>query len=205
MWSNDLAYLTGLFAADGCLVNDGRHLNMTSKDTEIIDIVRNIIKIKSEPSVKIGGYGTSAYHLSFSNVSLYDFFIEAGLTPKKSLTILEVKIPKEYYFDFLRGYFDGDGTVYGYWDKRWKSSFMYYVNFCSGSKVFLEWIQATNVLYAGTKGIIKKGVRSYILSYAKTDSLNLYRQMYADADAPKLTRKYNKFVAFLELDPYSEK
>lgn len=36
-WSADFAYAIGLLASDGCLYNDERHINFTSKDIEQIN------------------------------------------------------------------------------------------------------------------------------------------------------------------------
>jgi intein/homing endonuclease len=135
-WNTDIAYITGLIASDGCLVNDNRHLNITSKDIEIINNVKNILNIDVKVSLKTSSYGGEAYNLQFSDVALYDFLLDMGLTPAKSFTMSKLGVPDEYYADFLRGYFDGDGTFYGYWDKRWKNSLMYYTEFSSASVNF---------------------------------------------------------------------
>lgn len=205
-WSPELAYIAGLIASDGCLVNNGRHINITSKDIEIINHFRNILEIKSEPRIKIGGFGTAAFNLQFSNVSLYDFFLACGLTPAKSKTIGPLNIPDIVYPDFLRGYFDGDGTIYGYKDVRWKNSYMYYVGYISASTVFLEWLQQMNAKLAQTTpGKIKIGTRAYVLNYAKADSQKLFKLMYSNPGIPMLRRKFTKFVAFLQSDPYASK
>ena len=75
---------------------------------------------------------------------VHQFLISIGLTSAKSKTIPKLKIPKEYYVDFLRGCFDGDGSFYSYFDPRWKSSFMFYISFTSASKSFIDWIRKEN-------------------------------------------------------------
>lgn len=198
IWNPDLAYIAGLFASDGCLANNGRHLIMTSKDKEIINHTMRILEIKAQPRVKVGAFGTVAYHLQFSNVALYDFFLASGITPAKSKTMGTMKIPDEYYADFLRGYFDGDGTSYGYMDKRWKSSFMFYVGFTSASRNFLTYLQATNTALIGTtSGSIRAGTRVDNLVYAKADSLKLAAFMYYGSGVPHLARKKAKLDGFI--------
>lgn len=205
-WNPELAYLVGLFASDGCLINNGRHLNITSKDIEIIDHVQNILSMNVKVATKSGQFHTFAYHLQFSNVAFYDFLLAACLTPAKSKTIGALKIPHYYYGDFLRGYIDGDGTVYGFWDKRWKNSFMYYCEFISASPVFLKWLQQMNSNLFGTgDGNIRSGARANILGYAKKDSRKLFSYMYYSVNLPKLSRKHLKFVDFINIDPYANK
>lgn len=202
-WNNDISYLTGLIAADGCLINNRRHLNLTSKDKELINLTQSILNMNVKVAIKKSGYGSVGYHLQFSNVSLYDFFLSAGLTPAKSLTIGKISVPDKYYADFLRGYFDGDGSVHGFWDTRWINSLMYYTEFASASNEFLSWLRSQNSrLVKTSEGRIKHSRGANAASYAKADSRLLFKFMYYDTKVPMLTRKYIKFVQFLETDPY---
>jgi len=134
----------GLIASDGCLSKDCRHIALVSKDKEIIDHSQKILDAHHKVTTKMGGFQTEAFQLQFSDVALYDFLLAAGLTPAKSKTIPALDVPDAYYPDFLRGYFDGDGTVYGYRDIRWKNSYMYYSAFTGASPSFLDWLRAQN-------------------------------------------------------------
>jgi len=200
-WNTDIAYVAGLVASDGCLSNNGRHLNITSNDTEILECVIRLLKLRVKISQKKNGFGGYGNYIQFGDVALYDFLINAGITPSKSKTILKVEVPDRFYSDFLRGLFDGDGTTYGYWDRRWRSSFMYYTELTSASRNFLEWVHLTNKRLIGVKGgKIKPGIRAMKLSYAKRDSQKLFNYMYYAVDLPALNRKRVKFVNFLETD-----
>ncbi len=201
-WTPEVAYITGIFASDGCLLNNGRHLNITSRDTEILELAIKTLGIRAKIGTKKNGFGGTGSYIQFSDVSLYDFLLKAGLTPAKSKTIAKVDVPDDLFGDFLRGLFDGDGTVYGYWDRRWRSSFMYYVEFTSASNTFLEWLQAKNKELIGIKGgKIKPGVRALKLSYSKCDSQILFSYMYYKNCPPSLSRKRKKFTEFLNIDP----
>ncbi len=205
-WNPKIAYLAGVFASDGCLSNNGRHLNVTSKDLEMLENIREILDLKVKIMTKANGYGGFGNYVQFGDVALYDFLMTAGITPAKSKTISKVDVPDKFYGDFLRGVFDGDGTIYGYWDPRWRSSLMYYTGFISASKKFLEWLRITNQRLADTSlGQMKLGTRADVLAYAKTDSRKLFNLMYKDIQAPGLSRKRTKFIDFIELDPYSDK
>jgi hypothetical protein len=146
IWSSQIAYAVGLMASDGCLQQSGRHLDFTSKDLEQIENLKNCLGI----AVPIGTKRRTAdeskgilYRVQWSDVTLYKFFHSIGLTPKKSLTIGALQIPDKYFFDFLRGSFDGDGCFYSYFDPRWKHSFMYYLTFCSASHAHVLWLRAS--------------------------------------------------------------
>lgn len=202
-WTPSIAYLLGIVASDGCLINNGRHINVTSKDPEVIAIVKEILNLHCKSRTKRSGYGGIAFHLQFSDVALYDFLLNTGLTPAKSKTMGELAVPDDLYGHFLRGYFDGDGCIYGFWDVRWKNSLMYYTEFASASPDFLAWMQAKNSELAGVSaGRVKPSTRVMSLSYAKADSKKLYKLMYPEQKLPSLERKKQRFIDLLAADPY---
>lgn len=159
-------------------------------------------RINNIISQKTSGFTNkkNIYHVQFGSVVFYRWLIKIGLMPNKSLVIRLVKVPDKFFFDFLRGYFDGDGTIYSYFDKRWKNSFMFYTGFVSGSKQFLEWV--SNKIYNLTEyeANIKKCPRSYKIEYAKNATLHLIKKMYHHDDIPKLKRKYVKIIRILEIN-----
>ena len=110
-----------------------------------------------------------------------------------------MKIPKKYFFDFLRGHLDGDGTFYSYWDKRWKSSFMFYTEFISASKKHIYWLRGEIDDLLHIKGHVTKSKNNvcYQLKYAKKDSLKLLNKVYYDKDIVCLSRKYLKIKRVL--------
>ena len=193
-------------ASDGSLSKDKRHLNFTSNDTELLEIIIELLELRTSIKSKSNSYGGVGYYVQFGDVALYDFLYNAGIRPAKSLSIKQVLVPDAFYCDFLRGYFDDDGTIYGFWVIRWVNSLMYYTEYSSASLDFIDWLHSQNIRLAFVKkGRIKPGARALSLSYAKADSRNLFEFMYYDTAKPKLKRKYDKFIAFLELDPYSIK
>jgi len=98
----------------------------------------------------------------------------------KSKIIGEVKVPKKYLFDFLRGHLDGDGYTFSYWDPRWKSSFMFYLGFCSASQKHILWLQNVIKKELSITGHITKAKKSscYQLKYAQKESFKLLKRIY---------------------------
>jgi hypothetical protein len=185
--------------SDGCLQKDGRHLDLTSVDQDQLVNFCGAFGRDLTISIKQNDSKRQAYRVQFSDVAFYDFLVEAGLMPAKSHILATLNIPREYYPDFLRGLFDGDGTTYGYMDKRWKSSFMFYLSFAAASRPFLDYIQMMNNTYAGTvKGAIRSSTRVYSLAYAKSDSLKLVKFMYYRDGLPYLARKKEKLDRFIK-------
>ena len=112
--------------------------------------------------------------------------------PNKSKIIGVLKIPKKYFFDFLRGLCDGDGYFYSYRDKRWKNSFMFYLGFCSASKKFLKWLQELLFEYIEVKGNLKIRKDICELRFAKKEGLKIIKKMYYSSNVKCLARKKNK-------------
>lgn len=200
-WSSSIAYSVGLMASDGCLQNDGRHLDLTSKDIQQLMNFSKALGRELPVSNKNNGAGKEAFRMQFSDVGYYDFLMTVGLTPAKSKTIPALTIPDEFYPHFLRGLFDGDGSTYAYFDPRWPSSFLYYVVFISASMDFLLYLSGTNQRLFGIKGrSIRKSTRVYTLAYGKSDSLILYGHMYRNCENLYLERKKNKLESFINQD-----
>lgn len=195
-WSADFAYAVGLMASDGNLRGDGLHFTLVSKDIEQIENIRKCFEI----TAKIGRHPSSRknskdiyYRVQWGDVVLYDYLMSIGLTPNKSLTIGALNIPEEYFFDYLRGSFDGDGCFYSYFDPRWKSSFMFYLSLASASFAHLEWVQETLYEAIRCSGRITrhkgKNHPLYQLRFAKKESTQLLAQMYPDRNVTCLSRK----------------
>lgn len=140
------------------------------------------------------------YVIQFGDVNFYRFLISIGLMPNKSKIIAQLKIPSEYFFDFLRGHFDGDGYCYSYWDKRWKSSFMFYVGFISASKEHIFWLrnEIKNALHI--EGHLTNGKRVIQLKYAKKQAKIIISKIYYRKNLPFLSRKYKKLEKILETE-----
>lgn len=200
-WSPKLAYVVGLITTDGCLYSDGRHIDFTSKDIQLIATFKKCLKLKNKIGLKSNGYSNKPYyHVQFGDVILYRWLLIIGLTPHKNKTIGKLKIPDKYFFDFLRGCFDGDGSCYSYWDPRWASSFMFYINFNSGSLSFLEWIRTKLKKSLKINGHIKFGAGAWRLNYAKAESKKIISKIYYRKDVPCLKRKYEKLKKILRVD-----
>jgi hypothetical protein len=192
-WSAKLAYACGLMASDGCIQSNGRHLNFTSKDLDQIETFKQCMGLENTIHRKHNGSGTESLQVQWSDVTLYKWFIKIGITPRKTFTIGEIKVPDQYVFDFLRGEFDGDGTSHAYWDTRWRSSVSLYISFVCASRSHLEWLNAKILQLSNTNGLIRqygKGIPYLIFSKAKARVL--YEHMYYTPVIPYLRRKKEK-------------
>lgn len=190
--------------SDGSLSINGRHITFTSKDREQLENFTEALGIQS---ISVGhtkytdecGDGNTT-RVQFGDVLFYNFLLDIGLMPNKSKIIGQVEVPEEYFFDFLRGSFDGDGCTHSYFDPRWKSSFMFYTIFASASLEHIDWVRSEIEKRLGIKGhVTGKGLSrtAYQLKYAKSDSLKLLPKMYYSDELLCLKRKRLKIDRML--------
>ena len=208
-WCSNLAYAIGLIATDGCLSGDGLLIDLTSKDREQLENYSKCLGVDFKIGIKWANKGKEYFRIQFKNRIFYDFLLSIGLTSKKSLTMGKLTIPEEYFFDFLRGCFDGDGCSYSYWDPRWKSSFMFYITFASGSKKFIEWLQEEvykNIKVKSHITVSHNKINPYYqLKYAKKSGLEIMKKMYYNPNVVCLSRKLKKIKKALEIDKEQQK
>ena len=101
-----------------------------------------------------------------------------------------LKIPDIFFFDFLRGHLDGDGSIKKYFDPIYPKSQRLYVIFISASLPHLVWIRETVKNLINIEGPLRKGSRVHILTYSKFNSIDLLQHLYHSSDVPCLERKF---------------
>lgn len=201
-WSSKFAYAIGLLATDGCLSKDGRHIDLTSKDIEQLNNFLLCTGLKNKIGQKVSGYGgKKVSRIQFGDIEFYRFLLEIGLTPAKSRTLGALQIPNDFFFDFLRGSFDCDGSFYSYFDPRWKASFMFYTAFVSASLTHIQWLRDKIESLVGVRGHVSRDGNkvTYQLKYAKRDSQAILKKMYYNYDVICLKRKRLKIEKALNI------
>jgi hypothetical protein len=93
-WSPSVAYCVGLITTDGCLSGDGRHIEFSSKDLELVKHMQHCLGQNNRIGSKSRGHGPSRYfRIQLGNVKLYRWLCSIGLSPRKSLTLGALDIP----------------------------------------------------------------------------------------------------------------
>lgn len=198
-WSNRFAYAVGLITTDGNLSSDGRHIVFTSKDKEMVDNFLQALSLKKHIGRKGSGSttGKKYFVVQLGDVRFYNFLCSIGLSTNKSKTLGEIRVPSKYFLDFLRGHFDGDGSFYSYYDRRWKSSLMFYTTFVSASRRHIMWLRKEITERLGVKGHITVS-SVYQLKYAKAETIKVVKGLYKK-DCLCLGRKYTKIMSVLSV------
>lgn len=199
-----LSYVIGLITSDGNLSKDARHINFTSKDLELVIYFKQYLKVDNKINKKSrSSIGEKKYYfIQIGDINFYRFLTKIGLKPNKSKNLKNINVSRKYFFDFLRGVFDGDGGIISFFDKRWENSFMFYLVFSSASPNFINWLRKNIELLASIKGHISKakGISTVQLKYGKKESMVLIRKMYYRKNLPFLERKYSKIKKIIDTE-----
>jgi len=185
-------------------------MSLTTKDKEQAINFKRALGIK----VKIGRKASGSlkekkyFHVQFGDVKFYKFLLAIGFTQAKSKTLGAIKVPNRYFFDFLRGNFDGDGSFYSYWDPRWRSSHMFYFEFVSASARYIEWLREKIKKRLNINGHVTNigGNRdTQQLKYAKKEALEVIRKIYYNREVVCLSRKRKKIERALKIEGEQQK
>lgn len=201
-WSSDMAYVLGFWFTDGYIyLPERQNKHQQSTKRYIFGITQCELYILENISVKMQSsypIHTEPYH-NKERIS-YRFFIESrtlvedlmllGGRERKSLTMVFPQVPAEYLPDFVRGLWDGDGSIF-----RCKTGKIV-ASLTSGSKLFLE--SLLSVLTSNIpnfRGHIYRNKRrksAYILSCGLDSSRRLRDFMYTQ-NSLFLKRKRDTF------------
>ena len=183
-WSSNMAYILGLWFADGCIYR-GRMFDITlhTKDKYILKKIAQELQYEGQLYDYVD---RQAARINFSCIVIYNDIVALGGTESKSDKIKFPKIPDDYLPDFIRGYFDGDGSVMRLKGKRLNSAIT------SGSKVFLDDLLK---ILKNKAGIIGGSYdpSSKSLRFGKRDTILLGNYMYKNNPELFLLRKKEKF------------
>ena len=194
-WTEELAYAIGLIATDGNLSPDLRHINLTSKDKDIMLLFRRSLRLKNKVGRKArGGSRDKRYYVfQFGSVQFYSFLISIGLMPAKSKKLNTILIPKTYFWDFLRGCLDGDGNINEYIHPESRHPQLR-IRFSSASLPFLNWkldvIRTLTHIRGGWLSSVPQK-STYTLTFGKSDSKRILKKIYNTGGTLFLKRKFN--------------
>lgn len=199
------AYILGFIYADG-FVGDENHNNIvvSINDLEILEFMANELQFTGDiRRTKKGGFENSkeGYSLNFSSKIMATRLREIGLYPNKSLTMDKLpNIDKALIRHFIRGYFDGDGSIIlshntSYYKANEGIIKYIYPTYCFmilGTESFLNEIKReTKFNYVKLYDTKTEKIKCLKIN-AKKEFDNIFNYLY-DKSTIKLERKYNKW------------
>ncbi len=198
------AYFLGLLYADGYVNNKNFvfEITLNEKDKYLLEKFKKELnysgqlKYRNSFVYKNTNYiSKPSYRLQISSKKLCEDLINLGCITKKSLILkfpTEKQVPKHLIKHFIRGYFDGDGSICNF-NKYKKSTGSIFT--VLGTQEFLK--EYSHYLAEGidtliNSKILKKG-SIYSLSISKKDILLKIKNYFYNGTVVFLNRKLEKF------------
>jgi DNA-binding transcriptional regulator WhiA len=207
--NQEKAYILGLLYADG-YVGDNHFNNIVlgMKDKDIIYKVANLLEYDGEIRLgNKGGFENSGvnYILSISSEKMASDLRKLGLYPNKSTSMVEIpQLDTELYRHFIRGYFDGDGSILHSKTTSYhmvageKKKYEYdKVNFCIlGTNSFI--MQIVNILNLKYYSIRKTKCNEIIeIRVCSNKEIKKLFKYFYDESTIYLERKFVKWQGFM--------
>ena len=188
-WSQELAYVVGFFLADGHMADYSKtrsyNICFSVIDKDIIEKIAKVCGYKY--TVKKYIYGTTImYSINISGRLIWEFFESLGFTHNKTFTTrIPKQIPQELMHHFIRGVFDGDGSVC--FNKTYPQADI------AGFKLFIDDVSKVCTKY----NLIRKYRRSFIIEYNGQKAIDFLNYIYKDSTI-HMDRKYKRYLKALK-------
>ena len=199
------AYWLGFIYADGYLIYNEKSRNyecsiqLQAGDLAALQDLNNRLggihhiefrhrehKILSNPKISI----TDSYTLRIFSKELVQDLMRHNVLPNKTRKTNYPIVKKELFFDFLRGYIDGDGCIY-YNTKRKALA----VHITSAHQEVFRYIKFTLYNdYNISSNIYSETSKKYRIMITGKNAMQLLKYIYKNTTEPLLERKYNKYL-----------
>lgn len=195
--TEEKAYWLGALFADGNVsqkASKSGQIFLTTADKDWVESFMKAIQSTNKPRSEIHSkFKTMVWKAQITSKPMFNDLIKLRCVPAKSLIIELPVLNENLYPHFIRGYFDGDGSVGIYTNLKKHNWRILKSSICSGSELFIK--QLLEKLPVNHKKITYKGV--YNIQFSLGDTLRLYNYMYSNATV-YLSRKKKVFDTYLE-------
>jgi len=211
-WTPNMAYILGFFAADGYITVNKRGAHfwcIQICDKGLLERIKECVGSDHKINVRLRkGNEKDLFRLQIGSKEMCNDLRRLGMMERKTKSLAVPNIPDEFFSDFVRGYFDGDGGVWvGQIHKERNTTNMVIRSvFTSCSGNFLGLLKEKLKMFGVLNGVLRKEKGNYYrLTYSVYGSLNLYDFMYNHKVLRSgllfLDRKKIVFDKFVELQP----
>lgn len=192
-FSKESCYWAGFIMADGCIRKNTLHIKLAIKDKEHLQKFLNSINSNHPIYIK-----KDYVYISISGKwFLQDLKDNFNILPRKTyIAEFPLQLPTEFYSDFIRGYFDGDGCIT-------KTScptinFVGTINILNNLNLFFNNLDIK--LKSGNKSApIQKTKTNNIgsIHYSGKNAQKILNKLYLNTDNKlRLDRKYERYINY---------
>lgn len=203
--TEEKAYCLGFLYADGCnfIKKQTVSMSLQEDDFEILEKIRLCIGSERELEY-IDNSNKHDFGYTYKNqwrLLLFSKHIcmsleKIGMTPSKSLTLTFPNIDKALYRHFIRGYFDGDGSVYQYFvNENNKPVTLTITSTNSFCEKIQEILNDELNIYAGIYDASNHNGITKVLSMSTNSSKIFLDWIYSDATI-YMKRKYDRYIQY---------
>ena len=188
-----MAYLLGFLASDGTIdkKNNRIKIGLSSVDKDFLIMIKKELGYEGDILDYQTSNGFNVSELTFTSQQIKKDLAKYNIVPNKTFTYtFPESLNKKYWIDFIRGYFDGDGSVStaGPHAIRWQ--------ICAANKQVLEKIidffyEEYSIEKVGILVQMKEHPL-YYFQYSTTATKKIFSILYKE-NCLKLPRKYFKF------------
>lgn len=197
--SPNMAWLLGFIAADGTIRKDRNEIKigLSKKDREILEKIKNVLDLETEVKDYITTQGYECSSLAWTCEQHKQDLARYSIVPNKTFVLKPpYDLKHEYWIDYIRGYFDGDGSVNFLSTNnslRWQV--------CSATPEILTFILDTlendyNIPRVSILSQPRKNHELYYIQYSTNATKKIYNILYTP-DSLRLERKYQTFTNLL--------
>lgn len=191
------AYFLGWAMSDGCVIYDtdgSRYtLKIKADDVEVIEEFKKQLNYDGPIRTETNKRKYPAKRVSIYSATFVEDLMSHGVIPNKSTTMTKpIGVPTELEGHFLRGYFDGDGSV----TIAYKGAKTLKIEYC-GNISMMEWIAERIEKHTGIPKNKVCARNSYFatLSYAGAKIPIIRDFMYSSKDDFGLKRKKDRLFS----------
>lgn len=195
--TQDKAYIAGLLWSDGCNQLDRGKviLQLQERDIEILEQIKEV-SCNERPLYKVNLNNKNpnwqnSIALTWQSRNISQVLNDYGMVPRKSL-VLEFPnwLDESLYPHFIRGYIDGDGSIY------YSSNRNVFRVSMVGTKMFLDTVkdicESIGVKMSFSHKKEHNNITYVLSTTSNSGTLKILNWIYCDANL-KLQRKYDKY------------
>lgn len=203
--SHDMAWILGFIASDGTIRKDGNGIKLTlsAKDREILEKIRKKIEIENPIKDYCTNNGFDICEFVWFCEKHKQDLAKYSIIPNKTFKLQPPwLLDRKYWIDYIRGYFDGDGSINLIKDTKRPNCYNLRWQICGAQKEFLQWI--IDFLYEEydiPKVNIytqKRKANLYYFQYSTNATKKIYTILYNESDM-YLKRKKDLFDEIMSI------